>query len=177
MVSQNKRIVAYFSRAGQNYCRGRVLTLEQGNTEVLALAIADRLQCPAFEISPIKAYPKEYYACTDLAKKELELDLRPAIKEPLPPAEDFEEIILCYPIWWGTVPMAVKTFLDAYDWEGKRIVCACTHEGSGFGRSLQDLQERYPQAQIVKGLSLQGTMVAKLQEEINRWAESLNADK
>ena len=58
MVSQNKRIVAYFSRAGPNYCRGRVLTLEQGNTEVLALAIADRLQCPAFEISPIKSYTK-----------------------------------------------------------------------------------------------------------------------
>lgn len=51
----------------------------------------------------------------------------------------FDVILLGYPNWWGTMPMAVCSFLEAYDFAGKTIVPFCTHEGSGLGSSERDI--------------------------------------
>ncbi len=114
-------LVAYYSRAGQNYGNGGIIDLPRGNTEVLAEAIANELGAPLFKIDTVKPYPADYYATTDQAKRELRENARPAIKEPLPNMEGVDTIVLGYPNWWGTVPMAVKTFLDAVDLSGVTI--------------------------------------------------------
>ena len=165
-------LVAYFSRAGQNYGNGGVINLRKGNTEILAEAIAESLDAPLFKIDTVDDYPEDYYACTDQAKQELRDNARPAIQGPLPSLDGVDSIVLGYPNWWGTVPMAVKTFLDAYDLGGVTIAPLCTNEGSGMGGSARDLARTYPAAKIASGLSVRGTDAAGSKAKAINWAKS-----
>ena len=166
----SKVLVAYFSRAGQNYGNGGIINLEKGNTEILAEAIAADLSAPLFKIETVDPYPEDYYATTDQAKRELREQARPAIAGPLPDMEGVEAIVLGYPNWWGSVPMAVKTFLDACDLKGVTIAPLCTNEGSGMGGSEGDLRRSYLQAQVVEGLSVRGTDAARSTRRACTWA-------
>lgn len=168
-------LVAYFSRAGQNYGHGGVINLPKGNTEILAEAIAADLDVPLFKIDTVSPYPKDYFATTDQAKRELREKARPAIKGPLPSMEGVSKIVLGYPNWWGTVPMAVKTFLDSIDLEGVTIAPLCTNEGSGLGGSVGDLRRSYPAARVVEGLSITGTSAATSTNEAVGWARRVLA--
>lgn len=165
--------VAYFSRAGQNYGNGGVINLAKGNTEILAEAIAENLDASIFQIETVEAYPADYFATTDQAKKELREDARPAIKGPLPSMEGVDTLVLGYPNWWGTVPMAVKTFLDAYDLSGVTIAPLCTNEGSGLGGSERDLARTYPAAKVARGLSIRGTEAARSTSRAIEWARKI----
>ena len=163
-------LVAYFSRAGQNYGHGGIVDLPKGNTEILAEAISKELDAPLFKIDTLEPYPADYYATTDLAKRELREKARPAIQGPLPSMEGVDAIVLGYPNWWGTVPMAVKTFLDALDLSGVTIAPLCTNEGSGLGGSVGDLRRSYPAARVVDGLSITGTSAASSTGKAVSWA-------
>ena len=163
-------LVAYFSRAGQNYGHGGVVDLPKGNTEVLAEAIAADLGADLFKIDTVEPYPADYYATTDQAKRELREKARPAIRGPLPSMEGVDAIVLGYPNWWGTMPMAVKTFLDALDLAGVTVAPLCTNEGSGLGGSVGDLRRSYPAANVVEGLSVRGTDAARSTGKAVSWA-------
>ncbi|WP_455137404.1 flavodoxin [Thermophilibacter sp.] len=168
-----KALVAYFSRAGENYVAGRIVDLPRGNTEVLARAVAEALGADAFRIEPAEAYPADYYACTDVAKRELAEGARPALAEPAPSLDGYETLVLCYPNWWGTCPMAVRTFLDACDLAGRTIAPLCTNEGSGMGSSEHDLSAAYPQARVARGLAVPGHEAARRVDEAVAWARSI----
>lgn len=168
-------LVAYFSRAGQNYGHGGVIDLPKGNTEILAEAIAVDLGADLFKIDTVEPYPVDYFACTDVAKRELREKARPAIKGPLPSLDGVDAIVLGYPNWWGTVPMAVKTFLDSYDLTGITIAPLCTNEGSGLGGSVGDLKRSYPAAKVVEGLSITGTSAATSTGKAVSWAKKVLA--
>lgn len=163
-------LVAYYSRAGQNYGNGGIINLAKGNTEVLAEAIAAELGADLFKIDTVEPYPTDYYATTDQAKAELRAQARPAIKGPLPSMEGVDAIVLGYPNWWGTMPMAVKTFLDSYDLSGVTIAPFCTNEGSGLGGSVGDLKRSYPAAKVVDGISVRGTDAARSTAKAAAWA-------
>ena len=163
-------LVAYFSRAGQNYGHGGVVDLPKGNTEVLAEAIAADLGADLFRIDTVEPYPADYYATTDQAKRELREKARPDILGPLPDMEGIDAIVLGYPNWWGTMPMAVKTFLDSYDLSGVTIAPLCTNEGSGLGGSVGDLRRSYPAAKVTEGLSIRGTDAARSTGKAVSWA-------
>jgi flavodoxin len=164
-------LVAYYSRAGQNYGNGGVIDLPKGNTEVLAEAIAADLGADLFKIETVEPYPTDYFATTDQAKRELRENARPAIQGPLPNMEGVDAIVLGYPNWWGTMPMAVKTFLDGCDLTGVTIVPLCTNEGSGLGNSVNDLRRTYPAANVVEGLSVRGTDAARSTGRAISWAK------
>ena len=164
-------LVAYYSRAGQNYGNGGIINLAKGNTEVLAEAIAAELGADLFKIDTVEPYPTDYYATTDQAKAELRAQARPAIKGPLPSMEGVDAIVLGYPNWWGTMPMAVKTFLDSCDLSGVTIAPFCTNEGSGLGGSVGDLKRSYPAARVVDGLSITGTSAASSTNKAVSWAK------
>ena len=163
-------LVAYYSRAGQNYGNGGIINLAKGNTEVLAEAIAAELGADLFNIDTVEPYPTDYYATTDQAKAELRAQARPAIKGPLPSMEGVDAIVLGYPNWWGTMPVAVKTFLDSCDLSGVTIAPFCTNEGSGLGGSVGDLKRSYPAAKVVDGISVRGTDAARSTAKAAAWA-------
>ncbi len=163
-------LVAYYSRAGQNYGHGGIIDLPKGNTEVLAEAVAADLGADLFKIETVEPYPVDYYATTDQAKRELREQARPAIQEPLPNMDGVDTIVLGYPNWWGTMPMAVKTFLDGCDLSGVTISPFCTNEGSGLGGSVNDLKRSYPAANVTSGLSVRGTDAKSSTGKAVAWA-------
>ena len=111
IMKDKKVLVAFFSRTGENYNVGNI---SKSNTHIIAEMIAGETNGKLFQIEPVKPYPDEYRACVDIAKTEKENKARPAVKEDIA-AEDYDVIFLGYPNWWGDMPMAVYTFINAYN--------------------------------------------------------------
>ena len=156
------KLIAYFSRADENYTSDGIKNLSVGNTEVVANIIHDLTGADLFKIEPVKSYPKDYHETTHLAQIELNNNARPAIKNKLTNTEEYDIIYLDYPNWWGTMSMIVLTFLESINLTGKIIKPFCTHEGSGMGNSESDLKSYFPDAIIKKGLPIRGLIAIML---------------
>ncbi|MDR0306443.1 MAG: hypothetical protein LBI42_06360 [Chitinispirillales bacterium] len=139
-TKNDKILVAYFSWSG--------------NAKALAGQIAQKTGGNLFEIKTIKPYPAVYDECTKTARRELDENARPAISGSVADMKQYETVFLCYPNWWGTMPMALFTFLESYDFSGKTIYPLVTHGGGSFGRSLDDIRKSAPKAVIGEGLSI-----------------------
>ena len=160
-----KVLIAYYSRRGENYVNGSIKNLKLGNTEVVAGKIKALLpDADVFRIDTTYEYSKDYMTCIEEAKKELREQARPEVKNPLESIDEYDTIILGYPNWWGTMPMVVYTFLESYDFTGKRIIPFCTNEGSGMGSSVRFIRKLCPTANVGDGISIHG-------------AEAQNADR
>lgn len=163
-------LIAYFSKRGSNYVGGSVVELEKGNTEVVAEKIQNMTNADIFHIKTVKEYPDDYYAVTEVAKDELNNNERPELTGKVEDISKYDTIILCYPNWWGTFPVAVMTFLETYDLSDKKILPLCTHEGSGMGNSEKDLKTKFcPNSEIAKGLALYGNAVSMSGTKIANW--------
>lgn len=153
------KLVAYFSRNGENYTKNGIENLRVGNTEVVARMIKELTDADIFKIETVKGYPVDYHEATRLAQAELREQIRLKLKSYLANYQKYDTIYLGYPNWWGTMPMAVLTFLESIDLTGVTIKPFCTHEGSGMGNSENDLKSYFPQAIIKKGLAIRGSDV------------------
>lgn len=163
---KGKTLIAYFSRAGNNYVGGSIINLPIGNTETAAKMIEELIGGDLFQISPVKTYSEDYNTCTEEAKKELRADARPELASYPESIHGYDTIILGYPNWWGTMPMPVWTFLERFDFSGKTILPLCTHEGSGMGHSEADIKKLCPGATVKKGLAIRGGSVKNAGKEI-----------
>ena len=76
------------------------------------------------------------------------------------------------PNYWGTIPMAVATFLERYDFTGKTILPLCTNEGSGMGGSEKTIRQCAPGADVKKGLPVTGSYAADSGEAVRRWLKA-----
>lgn len=148
----SKTLVAYFSHSG--------------NSQVIAKEFAEVLNGDLFEIKARHVYSNHYNTVVEEAKRELNAKARPALLHPLPDLKKYETIVIGYPNWWGTMPMPCFTFLESADFSYKTIIPFCTHEGSGMGRSEQDIQSLCFSAQVLKGLAIRGSAVQKAQQSI-----------
>ena len=111
----DKILIAYFSRADENYNVGNV---DVGNTEIMAGFIKDYLgdKAETFKIDPVKSYPTNYKECTEVATQELNSNARPEFKNANSlNLDNYDTIFIGYPIWWGDVPMIINTFLEKYE--------------------------------------------------------------
>ena len=165
----SKTLIVYYSRKGENYWNGSIKNLAKGNTEIVAEMIADLTGGDLFEVETEKEYPADYYACIDEAKKELRDSVRPELKAYPDSLEKYDMIFTGYPNWWGTMPMAMFTFLEHYDLSGKRILPFCTNEGSGMGSSERDLKKICKGAAVEQGLSIHGAGAAQSRAEVEAW--------
>ena len=154
-----KTLVVYFSRSG--------------NTQAVAGHIRSLTGGDEFRIEPVKPYPEDYRQCTDAAKEELEKQARPAIKGKIENIGQYDTVFIGYPIWWGTYPMPVATFLDSYDLKGKTVIPFCTHEGSREGRSFSDIRKAAPQAKAAEGLAVRGGQASSSQKEVQVWLRKI----
>ena len=170
-VNTEKCLIAYYSRAGNNYVGGGIVNLPVGNTEVAANMIQKLTGGDLFKINTVKTYPADYTKTTEVAQQELRQNARPELTGRIDNMADYAIIVLGYPNWWGTMPMAVYTFLEAYDFSGKTILPFCTHEGSGMGHSESDIKKLCAKAAVLKGLSLKGGSVQSAENEIAAWLQ------
>lgn len=163
-----KTLVAYFSRAGQNYVSGSIVDLPRGNAEVLAKFAAQACKGDLFRIEREKPYPTDYHDCTQEAQVEKREDARPALTADVD-VTPYDEVVLIYPNWWGTMPMPVYTFLEQHDFSGKVIRPLCTHEGSGLSGTERDVARACPGATVAKGLAIKGSEAPRSESAVRSW--------
>src|SRR5512137_2627680 len=100
-VHNQKCLIAYFSRPGNNYVGGSIVNLPVGNTEVVATMIREMTGGDLFRIEAVKTYPADYTETTEVAKKELQAKARPELARRLETMDAYDWIFLGYPNWWG----------------------------------------------------------------------------
>lgn len=176
-MAKSKSLIVYFSRKGNNYVGGSIVNLPIGNTEVIAKKIQELTGSDIFQIKTVKSYPDDYTETTTVAKKELRENARPELTEPINDMDAYDVIYLGYPNWWGTMPMAACTFLEAYNFSGKTIIPYCTHEGSGMGGSERVIKKLAPNAKVLSGLAIRGGSVGRADQEVADWLKNLGMSK
>ena len=165
----SKALIAFYSRADENYVNGTLKMLTVGNTEVAAGIMKELTGADIFKIEQAKPYSKGYNDCIEEARADQQRDARPELSAYPDSLEIYDVIYLGFPNYWGTMPMAVFTFLEHYDFGGKVIKPFCTHEGSGMGRSVSDIKSLCPDAVVGDGLAILGSRVNKSKVDIERW--------
>ena len=104
------------------------------------------------EFIPVNAYPEGYSDALEPAKQEQRDNARPAIANTIDNFDSYDVIYLGYPIWWGTTPMIINTFLESYDFSGKTVIPYATSGGTGIDQSIQDIRNEIPSADVKDGL-------------------------
>jgi len=159
----NKILVVYFSHSG--------------NTREIANQIHKSAGGDIFEIQAINPYPHDYDAIVQQARQELDSGYKPAVKTKMENIKSYDLVFIGYPIWWGTVPAPVRTFLSEYDFSGKTIVPFCTHEGSGLGRSATDISKLCPKSALLDGVAIRGRDVKTAQNKVSEWLRKITITK
>jgi len=167
-------LVAYFSRADENYNVG---TIDKGNTQIVAEYIADEVGADSFHIETVTPYPADYDDCCDVAKQELADKARPELSGTVENMEQYDIVFIGYPIWWGDMPMAVYTFMDSYDFSDKVVIPFNTHEGSGESGTYSAIGSYLPNAQVLDGMAIQGKTAQEFnsdtQQSVRDWLDGL----
>ena len=154
-----KTLVAYFSASGV--------------TRKISEELANAVNADLFEI-----VPEVLYTADDLdwmnkqSRSTLEmqdLSCRPPISGQVQDMAQYDVVFVGFPIWWGREPSVVDTFLDAYDFCGKKVVPFCTSGGSGIGNTSQRIQELIG-ANVDEGKRLGGTVS---EEDLKIWTDGL----
>ena len=144
-----------------------------GTTRGIAEMIAEVTGSDLYEIIPVEIYSEDDLNYNDdncRANKEQDNpDVRPVIENDLSQVTDYEIIYLGHPIWWGTNPRIIQTFLESYDLSDAKIYTFCTSGGSGIEKSISDLQTEYPELNIISGKRLNNADKADIEE----WISSL----
>lgn len=173
-TADKKILVVYFSRTGEEYGIGNIT---KGNTAIVAEMIADKVGGDLFEIKPATPYPDEYAACTELAKQELESNVRPAFVGNVDNFAQYDTIFIGYPIWYSALPRVMMTFLESNDFSGKKIIPFCTHGGSGLAGTEREIKNACPNAEVLQGLAIIGKTAqndsAATQKEVDAWLKGL----
>ena len=176
MEKSDKILIAYFSRADENYNVG---TVSVGNTEIMAGFIKDYLgdRADTFKIEEVNSYPSSYEECKTRATEELNSNARPEFKSAISlNIDNYDTIFIGYPIWWGDVPMIINTFLEKYDFSGKTIIPFNTHEGSGNAGTFSSIKSKMSSSKVnTNGLAIRGTEARKesSRDTVDNWLKGL----
>ncbi len=163
-LSGNKKIlVAYFSRTG--------------TTREIANQIHKIVGGDIFEIQVVETYPEDYEEVKKRAMQEQESGYKPALKTKVENIKSYDLVFIGYPIWWGTIPAPIKSFLSQYDLSGKTVEPFCTHRGSGLGRSVADISELCPKSTILDGKAVWAGGAKTAQDELSEWLRRIKITK
>ena len=156
----SKILVAYFSATN--------------NTEGVAQKLADGLGADLYEIVPEQPYTDEDldYGNSE-SRSSVEMNdpsARPAISGSVENMEQYDVVLIGYPIWWGEAPRIMSTFMESYDFSGKTLAAFCTSASSGFGSSDSALREAAGSAAWLDGQRFSAGASA---EDVMEWADGL----
>lgn len=182
-MNRNKPLVVYFTRLGNTDFEDDVDAVSGaslmrsgdrliGNCELLAYMIEDAI---GSKIVPITLtggkYPSSYTDTVSVGGREIREDARPLIEGI--DVSGYSEIILIYPLWWGTVPMPVATFLEGNDFSGKTIYLIATQGSAGFGSSTSFVREKAKGANVVEVMSIYCDDIPDSRGDIVEWLKSI----
>jgi flavodoxin len=168
-TTANRILLAYFSRAGENYDHGGRRDLEVGNTEVLARMIAELIDCDVHRIDAAEPYPASYDATVARNIREQNTDARPTIADRLSTIERYDTVLLGSPIWNVRPPMIMATFAESYHFTGKTVHPFVTYAVSGLGSTERDYAASCRGARISPGLAVRGEEAAEHRTDVETW--------
>lgn len=158
----SKKLVAYFSASGV--------------TAKVADMLADAVGADIYEIRPEVPYTKADLNWMDKkSRSTIEMNdktIRPALADKDAKIDQYDTIFLGFPIWWYVAPTIINTFLESYDFSGKKIILFATSGGSKFGKTVEELKISVPNScEIIEGKLLNGKQTIPA---IRAWTEELN---
>jgi len=157
-IVSGKTLVAYFSATG--------------TTAKVAQDLAKATDADLFQITPVRPYTEKDLDWHDKgSRSSLEMNdkmCRPEISQRLTQMPQYETVYLGFPIWWGTAPRIINTFLEQYDLKGKAVILFATSGGSGFEQSLQDLRPSAIECTIEEGRVFNDNPSVK---DLKKWAK------
>ena len=159
-------LIVFYSRAGENYFGGAYRRISVGNTEKVAEMLADLTGGELYKIEQAEPYSDDYKTCVAQAREDWQKNARPAVLDLPDDLDAYDEIYLGYPNYCSTMPMAVYTFLEHYDFTGKTIHPFCTHEGSGLSGTPANIADACPDAEVGEGLDLRGKTAQESPDEV-----------
>lgn len=141
-----RKLIVYFSASGVTEKKAR---------ELGSITGAD-----LYRITPEEPYTSKDLDWTDRkSRSSAEMrnqDARPAIAGSCPNTDSYSTVYIGFPIWWGTAPRIINTFIEGNDLSGKDIIIFATSGGSAFFPAVEDLRKRYPDLDIEAGQLLNG---------------------
>ena len=157
----SRKIVAYFSATGV--------------TAKVAELIADAAGADVYQIQPEVPYTAADLNWMDKnSRSSVEMNdkkIRPAMVKRNLQVEDYDVVFLGFPIWWYVAPTIINTFLESFDFAGKKIILFATSGGSGFGKTVEELKVSVTDdTQIVEGKLLNGKQTLA---GVSKWISSL----
>jgi len=173
-VKGKKALVAYFSRTGENYAVGNI---SKGNTHIVSDMIAEMTGADTFEIKTVNPYPENYKECTEIAKKELADNARPTLATKVENMKDYDVVFLGYPIWWSDMPMALYSFMESYDFQGKTVIPFATSAGDVLTGKENTIPQYAKGAKVLQGLGIEGKRAqqnpASVRPDVQKWLTQL----
>jgi flavodoxin len=165
----SRPLLAYFSRAGENYYYGGRTVLEVGNTAVVAEMISSTVAVDVFRIEAGDPYPDSYQATVERNVREQDAEARPAIAGALPAVGGYDTVLLGSGIWNVRPPMIMRTFVESVDLSGKTIFPFVTYAVSGLGSTIDDYTRLCPRSTIGEGLAVRGEQVRDARADVEAW--------
>ena len=173
-------LIVYFSAANTNDPDATTFATPQGMNDSsvgwMANVIKDQVGGDVVQIVPVVPYTSDYDNLVEDANLEMTGNLRPEFEDLGVDPTSYKTIFIGYPIWWGGLPMIMETFFDTYDFSGKTIVPFNMHDGSGDAGTYGMIQEREPDAKVLKGLAIRGNDVEtdEAKNAILEWLKGLD---
>ena len=158
---------------------GRVLVVyysAQNHTEAVAQQIAENLNADIFEIQPVDEYSNADLNWTDdnsrVSREYADESLRNVelVSTTVENWDDYDTVLIGYPIWWGIAAWPVDTFVKANDFNGKTVIPFCTSSSSGLGRSGELLAEEANGGNWLEGHRFRSN---PSDSDIQNWTDSL----
>ncbi|MEI0844732.1 flavodoxin [Brachyspira pilosicoli] len=182
--TQNKILIAYFTWSDNTVVENpdsidvdaetSASVLSPGNAELIANWIAEETGGDLFSIKTQNKYSSDYDECLNQARKERDNNERPALVERVNNIDDYDVIFLGFPNWWYTCPMAVFTFVESYDLEGKTIIPFCTHGTGGLSRTIRDLKKLLPEnCEVLEAIGVYRPEVKNSKSRVLDWIRKL----
>jgi flavodoxin len=168
-AGSDRVLLAYFSRAGENYWNGGRRFLQTGNTEVLADMISDRIDCEVYRIDAAEPYPHRYDPTVERNTREQDSDARPQVANAVPDLSAYDTVLLGSPIWNVQPPMIMATFVEAVELSGKTVRPFVTYAVSGLGSTEAFYRDLDTGARLGDGLAVRGEEVTEGGNAVDRW--------
>ena len=153
--TEGRILIAYFSWSG--------------NTRGIAQEIQQQTGADIFEIVPARPYSTDYNTVLMEAQEDQHIQARPELTGHIDNMEEYDTVILGYPNWWASIPMPIASFLEEYDFSGKRIIPFCSHGGGRFGQSLTAIAKLAPESDMGEGLSVHYSGDDTLADDVAAW--------
>ena len=172
-TDENHVLVAYFTTKSQLDINRRISQEEIGNTAKIANMIKENVSCDLYEIETEYEYPQDMKSLLEIAKKEMDDQAYPPLLLHILNMKQYDIIFLGYPNWYNTMPRAVFSFLNDYDFSKKTIIPFCTHGGGGLGNSIEDMKKILPNNKILEAIAIKDSEVEESSQKITEWIKNL----